>query len=89
MVKQTVDVLLENKHKKSELCFKFVSYFQAPVLQASWLVKMASVSLRGRAVTSQMTVAMALMKRIVGLPAPLRTVAVAGRAPWPIILIGH
>lgn len=66
-----------------------LSYFQAPVLQASFLVKMAGVSPRGRAVTSQTTVAMALMKRIVGLPAPLRRVAVAGRAPRPIILIGR
>lgn len=66
-----------------------VSYFQAPVLQASCLVKMAGVSLRGRAATSQTTAAMAPMKRIVGLPAPLRTVAAAGRAPWPIKLTGR
>lgn len=64
-------------------------YFQAPVLWASCHVKMAGVSLRGRTVTSQTTVAMAQMKRIVGLPAPLRTVAVAGRAPSLIILIGR
>lgn len=66
-----------------------VSYFQAPVLQAFCRVKMAGVSLQGRVVTSQTTVVMALMKRIVGLPAPLRTVAVAGRAPWLITLIGR
>lgn len=63
--------------------------FQAPVLQASCLVKMAGVSPRGRAATSLMIVVMALMKRIVGHPAPLRMVSVAGRAPWPITLIGR
>ncbi len=77
-----------NKRNVSEWYFVCVSYFQASVLQASCLVKTASVSLRPRAATSQTTAAMAQMKRIVGLPAPLRTVAAAGRAPWPIILIG-
>ena len=71
------------------VCVCVCLVFQAPVLQASCLVKMAGVSLRGRAATSQMTVAMALMKGIVALPAPLRAVAVAGRALGRIILIGR
>lgn len=66
-----------------------VSYLQGPVLQASCRVKMAGVTLRGRVATSLMTVAMAPMRMIVGLPAPLRTVAVDGKAPWPITLTGR
>lgn len=67
-----------------------MSYFQAPrVLQARFLVKMAGVSLRRRAVTSQTTAATAPTKGTVGRLAPSRAAAVAGRAPWPTALIGR
>lgn len=66
-----------------------MSCFQAPVLRVSCHVRTAGVSLRGRAATSQTTVAMEPMKRIAGLPAPLRMDAAAGGVPWLIILIGR
>lgn len=68
--------------------FSFFFYCQGPVLRASCLVKMAGVSLHGKAVTSRMTVTMELMRSIVGLRAPLRTDAVGGRAPLQIIFTG-
>lgn len=73
----------------SEIYFFFLLFYcQGPVLPASCLVEMAGVSLHGRAVTSQMTVAMERMRSIVGLRAPLRTDAVGGRAPLLIIFTG-
>lgn len=59
------------------------------MLQAFCLVKMASASLRAKAVTSKMTVGMAQMKKTAGRRVPLKMAAVDGKAPWLIILIGH
>lgn len=66
----------------------FVFFFQGFVLQVPCFVTEVPVSHLSRGVTSEMIVVMALMKRTVEHRAHLRTVDVAGRRRWLIILTG-